>query len=45
MSRGDYDRHLAAYLLTNLCLETDLAREFERLRLPEPAASRNRKSA
>jgi hypothetical protein len=45
MSRGEYEQHLAIYLLANLCLETDLSREFGRLRLPEPAASRSRKSA
>ena len=45
MSRGDYERHLAVYLLTNLCLETDLSREFGHLRLPESAAARSRKSA
>lgn len=40
ISRREYERHLAVYLLTNLCLESDLSRQFERLRLPEPAPSR-----
>ena len=45
LSRADYERHLVVYLLTNLCLETELSREFARLRLTESADPRSRKSA
>jgi hypothetical protein len=45
LTLADYRRHLSLYLLTNLCLDTDLSRGFERGRIPEPLGARGSNSA
>ena len=35
ISWADYREYLSLYLLANVALETDLAHELERLRIPE----------
>jgi hypothetical protein len=44
MSWVDYREYLSLYLVANLALETDLARQLERRGIPEVVAARSGRS-